>query len=59
MEQSDEDNDIDNKADIFIFTIEGDDEHFQEAFMKVRVESGSNKFVQIPVISIEQKEELS
>jgi hypothetical protein len=53
MEQSDEDNDIDNKADIFIFTIEGDDEHFQEAFMKVRVESGSNKFVQIPVISIE------
>ena len=44
IEKSELDED-DNKADIFIFNIEGGDDNFQEAFMKVRIESGSDKFV--------------
>jgi hypothetical protein len=45
--------------DIRIFTKPEDDSQFTEAVISMRTENGSNQFVQIPVVSIIQKEELS
>ena len=41
--------------DILIVSEEGDDTHFSEAYLKIRTQHNSNKFIQIPVVTLAMK----